>query len=582
MRRLHPETGLLLLGVALFAALLFKHISYPLLWQDEAETVMFGTRVLEYGYPKVHGERNVLYEFGSNIAVGVEEGIDAYIGTTWGHFYFAVPGVLWARGADDFYAKTARLRLPFALAGAVGLSLWVLALMPVFRGDRRRAQLFAGLFFLLGALSISLVLHLREARYYSPLILLCGAVAFVHLRHRVFGTLGGPRYAAALAALLFLIFHTFFAAYFFIAALLALDGIVASLRARGDAVGRVRRGLVELSPLLASAALVAPFAIFFETFAIASAFSADLGLTVGGYLENLSFFLVHFWRHEFLAPAIFCRVAVVAVDVAARRRGLAPAPGAERRVAVLLSCFIVGYVALTCANPLVYERYFVVLSPAVIGVFLLDVFALMAAVPRLAPGRRLAAATCAAILAVVAATSGPRIEDLRGRLTEIAHPYRGPLDFAITRLAETTLRPSELVIATNYANHPFMYYLESHVIVGTNLNNIVRERSLDPDVVILRRRWPRGQRELREFLARGGYEGEVLPVRDLHFNNIPALSRSRSTPDVHRFRTAAPDDDDTRLEIFRRAPRPREPAPDSPAGGGAGRKGGSIGRRGTR
>ena len=84
------------------------------------------------------------------------------------------------------------------------------------------------------------------------------------------------------------------------------------------------------------------------------------------------------------------------------------------------------------------------------------------------------------------------------------------------------------MIATNYANHPFMYYLGSHVIVGTNLNNIVRERSLDPDVVIPRRRWPRGQRELRAFLARGGeYAREALPVRDVHFNNIPALSRSR-------------------------------------------------------
>ena len=31
MRRLHPEIGLLLVGVALFAGLLFKNISYPLL-----------------------------------------------------------------------------------------------------------------------------------------------------------------------------------------------------------------------------------------------------------------------------------------------------------------------------------------------------------------------------------------------------------------------------------------------------------------------------------------------------------------------------------------------------------------------
>jgi hypothetical protein len=203
-------------------------------------------------------------------------------------------------------------------------------------------------------------------------------------------------------------------------------------------------------------------------------------------------------------------------------------------------------------NPLVYERYFVVLSPAVIGWFLLDGFTLLEAASRLAPGspRRAAAAALAVIAAVVAATSGPRIADVRGRVLEIARPYRGPLDFAITRLAAAVPQPAQLVIATNYANHPFMYYLGSHVIVGTNLNNIVRERSLDPDVVIPRRRWPRGQPELRAFLARGEYDREALPVRDVHFNNIPALSRSPSTPDVHRFRTPTPETDAARLEIF--------------------------------
>ena len=65
-----------------------------------------------------------------------------------------------------------------------------------------------------------------------------------------------------------------------------------------------------------------------------------------------------------------------------------------------------------------------------------------------------------------------------------------------------------------------MFYLGSHVIVGTNLNNIVAERSLVPDVVVPRRRWPRGRSELRAFLARGDYRSEQLPVRDLHFNQI--------------------------------------------------------------
>jgi hypothetical protein len=71
-----------------------------------------------------------------------------------------------------------------------------------------------------------------------------------------------------------------------------------------------------------------------------------------------------------------------------------------------------------------------------------------------------------------------------------------------------------------------------------------------PDVVIPRRRWPRGRSELRAFLARADYKSEQLPVRDLHFNQMPALTRSPSIPDVHRFETALPTDRAPALEIF--------------------------------
>jgi hypothetical protein len=568
MRRLNPESALLLLGVALFATLLFKHISYPVLWQDEGETAVFAERVLEYGYPKVHGPRNVLYEFGGNVAVGVKESVDAYIGTTWGHFYFAVPGALWAGAVEDRYAKTARLRIPFALAGAVGIGLWVLALTPVFRGAPRKARLFAGLFFLLAAVSVSLLLHLREVRYYPLLVLLCGALAVVEIRHRLIPAPSPWRRAAIATLLLVCVFHTFFAAYFILALVLALDALLAS--ARSD--DRMRVLLTEGSPVLASAVLVAPALVFFETFAVANAFRANLGLTLGGYAENLGFFVRHFWQHELLAPAIFCRLALLATAAAARRRGLPPVVAPERAVASRIVCFVILWVAVTCANPLVYERYFVPVVPAVIGIFLLDSFALVRVVAQWerAARRGLAVATVVAIGAVFAVTSGPRSADVRGRIAEISEPYRGPLDFVIDRIAGETPRTADLVIATNYANHPLMYYLGSHVIVGTNLNNIVAERALEPDIVIPRRRWPRGRAELRDFLARGNFRREALPVRDVHFNNIPALTRSPSTPDVHRFRTPAvsPDSPEGGLEVYW-----RQPAGGPPADGKAGRSG---------
>ena len=48
-------------AAALVGIALFRHLSYPLLWADEAETALFAERVLEHGYPKVHGPRNVVY-----------------------------------------------------------------------------------------------------------------------------------------------------------------------------------------------------------------------------------------------------------------------------------------------------------------------------------------------------------------------------------------------------------------------------------------------------------------------------------------------------------------------------------------
>ena len=99
-------------------AMLFRHLSYPLVWHDESDTVMFGQRVLEYGYPKVHGERNVVYGLRQDQAIGVHPSLDAYLGSPWAQYYYAAIGVALAAGSDDLYEKTARLRLPFAVAGA--------------------------------------------------------------------------------------------------------------------------------------------------------------------------------------------------------------------------------------------------------------------------------------------------------------------------------------------------------------------------------------------------------------------------------------------------------------------------------
>jgi len=536
---------LLLAAASGFALLLFSGLAHPLFWSDEADTAMFGRRIIEFGYPKVHDGRNVVYQFGSNLALGVDERSDAYIGTTWGQFYFAAPGVRWAEGVADPGAKTARVRLPFAVAGALGLALFAASVWPAV--PRGRQALFSALFFACACVSISLVLHLREARYYALVVLLVGALVFAQLRFAVFHSLGVRGYTAAVTALLFLLFNTFFTAFFSLFAVLALE--------------RGRHGPRALLPLLPALVAVAPLLVYFETFSIAAAFSRELSLGPRGLLENLGIVGSHLLGHEFLLPALGCRAALLGCDAMARRRGAAPEPGEARAASGFLWLLTVVYAGIGLANPLPMERYFVVLSPVLTLAFLLDAFSLVAAVSRgVAPARRAAAAraTVAAVMALVVAARFSAVSELAGHVAALVTPVRGPIDFVVDWVRERYPEPARLVIATNYEEEALMYYLGSRVIIGLALNNLAEDRRLEPDLVIPRRRWRSSLPEVVAFLRHGRWERFTLPVVDLHYNNIPALSRSRFLPDPHRFRTALPERAGDALVIYQRVASSKE------------------------
>jgi hypothetical protein len=246
----------LALAVALFAGLLFGRLAWPLLWQDEGETAMFARRVLEYGYPKVHGERNVVYQFAFDVARGVDERHDAYIGTTWGHFYFAAPGVALADRTANLRRKTFLMRLPFALAGAAGVALALVGVLPAVK--RRGARLaVAAAHFALAALCISLVLHLREVRYYALATLLASALFAVHTARHAYGRIEWRSWALLTPLLLFALYHTFFVGFAVFTAALGLDCLVATRNLAPEQ--RTRTRLRELAPLAAACLAVAPF-----------------------------------------------------------------------------------------------------------------------------------------------------------------------------------------------------------------------------------------------------------------------------------------------------------------------------------
>lgn len=536
------------LSALLFALLFFKHLSHPLLWHDESETAVFGQRVLDYGYPKVHGERNVVYSLWQKGGVGIHEASDAYTGSAWGQYYLGALAMALASAADDLYVRTGLMRLPFAATGAAGLALLAAAVWPSL-GSRRRRLLFSAFYLLSLGYSVSLLLHLREMRHYPLTLFLVGALVFVFLRRQVFERLGHRAYTLWSGTLLLLLFNTFHPAF---TVMLIVMGIALLARARRAPGSRARALLREGLPLLVGVAAVVPLLGFFDFLDQTRGWVARFGEPVL-YLSNLGFVARALFRFEWLAPALLLRFTAVALRPPPGDPESSPELGQRLDIAAFLLLLVVVWGIFVAQAPFLFERYFVPLSPLVTLVALLDAFSLAELVrgKLSAFGRRVGVAGAVLAATTVAVGVLVRAPEFAGRLREIRHAYRGPLDFVIPYLAQKYADPRDLVIATNYEGPAYMVYLDSRVTVGFYGADLERDRATIPDVIVPRP-WPDQLDVLQELAARTAFEETSFPVQNLRWNNNPALSPRADHPTAHRFATPRPGHGAPQLVILER------------------------------
>lgn len=563
--RAPPGLALLLaLCLAAYGILQFRHLGHPLLWQDEGETAMFGQRVLEYGYPKVHGERNVVWGMGGMdvpLALTVNEDDDAYIGSPWGQYYFAALGVGLARRAADPHTKTLLLRLPFALAGCTGLALLFLAAAPAL-GDGARARYgAAAAWVVLLSLSTSLILHLREVRYYALGVALLGALVLLYARgfgpdRRPQGPLGERLRSALLALVLVALFNVFPPAALSAGLWLLLECLLQVLRPSPAGPAQRLRSAAPIAIAVAAAGVAAlPVALYFEVPSLGRLHATRARLGVDLYLANLGLLAHYLLRYEFLGPVILVKLLLLPL-VAGGRRALPSSPADRLSAALSRLCGVHALVG--AGNPYFFERYFVALSPLLGLVLLLDGTSLARRVahrvrPEARPGVRLAGiALGALVLTGMLALKRP---ELSGILAERSRPYRGPLDFIVQEISSRHPDTARLQIATNYEAEPLMYYLGSRV-VGRGLHPVgeraAEERAAVVDVVVPRTRQGKKLALVRSYLDHGRFERVELPVADLPFNNVPELFAGRALTTTHRFRTPLPDADVGPVAVYHR------------------------------
>jgi hypothetical protein len=542
--------ALLAASTALLAALLCAGLAHPLLWHDEADTAVLGERVLRHGVPQVRGEPALLYDLDPE---RVDPGSGVYRGGVWGAYYVAALGAALARGSEDFHAQSAWLRLPFAALGLAALCALGLGLAPAAGPGRVRRLAFLAGFALANALSISLLLHLRQVRWYAPAVFLVALTVVLYARRQCLGRLGFGAWCAGSAVCLALLFHVFPPAFGVLGLALAAALALRAARAAAPLPSRLRELSRELAgPALALAAV------------LPAAFALGLPELLGDWTRsgspaarsaraNLAFVIPNLLRYEWLGPALLAQAGVLAALAA---RGRAPLPGDLRRrlgVARFLLGFALLYVLVICRKPLLWERYFAPLSPLFAAGMLLDAFALadLARAAGAARARRVAAAALALLAVAAAASAGLRAPELRGRIAEIRRPVPGPLDAIIPYLARRYPDPARLVIATNYEGAAYSYYLKSRVIVGFYGGSLEQDLQQRPDVIVPRP-WPRHLRELRELASRADYAPVHFPVPSRQTNGTPSLWPG-SLGGVHVFRAPDPAEGDERALLLERA-----------------------------
>ncbi|MGZ3595288.1 MAG: hypothetical protein ACXVAD_06890, partial [Syntrophales bacterium] len=558
---------------SLFLVSLFQNISYPLLWADESITVMHGKRVLEYGYPKVHDGKNVVYDLRhSNPRLGVDERTDAYIGgANWGMYYVAAIAVKLAELSDDFFTKTAILRIPFALAGLIGLVILGLVGAEFFDSKSSKKGFWV-LFAFFEIISILLVLHLREVRYYSLTVFLTALIIFVYTRFRILEKTRYSTYAVLLTISLFFLFVTFAPVYFIFLIAISLYESIGILKALlsgyTNSNSRIAAGMPSLDqsfknylrsllPVILSLIVVSPLISFFKTFYIAEEMAKFNFLLFGiskwnMYLYNLSIIWRYFTSFDLTYLVIFLKLCLLLACV---RFSFKDGPSSNTRKLMfsnfLTIIFIVYFFAIARIPNFPFTRYLILLQPVLAVMIILDMVLIFNLISIRLPqvGKYYKVILLMVFVGFILNHIGKNIDYIEGHVYELSHQYKGPLDYLIPFIKETYGDTDKLVIATNYEETSFMYYLGSKVIIGYVGNNLEQDTRLEPDIVIFRKGWRNLDPKIFiDFLTRHSYQRVSFPVFDYKVNNIPELNLSPEYQ--HQFRTLNEENERMKVDIF--------------------------------
>ncbi len=474
--------------------------------------------------------------YGVDMALGTREKYDLYTANPLLGYYWAVPGVFLAKFVDNLYDKTMLMRIPFAVTGSARPFHFCLIALENISGKTLAPAVVSHSFCLSGtALRFAGAAFKGYASLFSPYPVHRRCTLSLYKRRILKSeTPGFALYAGGMVGLLFLIFNAFYPLFYILIATLGLHESLGLLRGVSDARKADIRlplftseNLKPFLPLIASVVLVFPLMVFFRTFEVAHAMVS--GFNIIEYFSQLLRTLYFLTVKEFLLLALFMKAFLAMLLIWQKHKGGTVPEQASNQIRVsnfLTLFFVVHLIVIARMTEVVYTRYFIVLQPVLTLILLLDAFAVFELFAQSGTFSNRKIPTWAFIFLAVGVfliNCVPKIEDIKGHVYELTHRYKGPLDFVIPYIKANYKKPEDLVIATNYEEHCYMYYLGSKVIVGFVGNNLKDDLQETPDIIIYRKSWSQGQQQLAYLWQKAQYKEISFPVADYLVNNIPEL-----------------------------------------------------------
>lgn len=521
--------------ILLFGFSLFQHISYPLLWNDESYGAVNALSILKYGYPKVHDEKgNMVLEPPQGYPVkdcyNSKYDIPTYI--SWGNEYFAAIGVYLAKYTNDIYLKTALVRIPFAVAGLAGLIVLMLAVRKLF-SSRTHYWMAMIAFMALELLSVPLILHMREARYYSILILLQSCFIWLNLDHLIFKKLN-PAIHIVVLTLIFFAAYQFNFLFFLIFCSAWLLNLIFSLAVTSDLkvtrpdrswIGPLITGCI---PVAFSLVLILPFELLlYKTYLTSINLSRMWSFSFQSYLKNLFRCLRYFFNYEWLGLGFLFKLIFYGLYFFRKQMDekLRDEYCRYLRAGLLLNFYWVFALAAISRNPDLFLRYIIPLQPVLAFVFAMEGLFVVRWIVSfnflLSHSFKYLLLAAMGILGMIHFSL--QLPWIKGHWHEITNQYKGPLDYVIPYIQKHYSKPETLCIATNYETTSYIYYLNARLLVGYIPLQLEIDSQYEPDIIVFRKIWNTSPDVFKAYLKRSKYKAVRFPVLDSAVNNIPEL-----------------------------------------------------------